>query len=105
MLTVKRRCWFTGYPAGGGAFHVVHFDSIVRALDAYWDARGLSVEAAAWADRILDATVGLSQAPPGPASPSNPVSAVLPVSEEVHYPVPVTFRVCELAFQERDRGA
>ena len=29
-------------------------DSIVQALDAYWDARGLGEEAAAWADRILD---------------------------------------------------
>ena len=33
-------------------------DSIVRALDAYWDTRGLGEEAAAWADRILDATAG-----------------------------------------------
>ena len=31
---------------------------IVRALDAYWDTRGLGGEAAAWADRILDATTG-----------------------------------------------
>lgn len=29
---------------------------IVRALDEYWDARGLSEEAAGWADRILAAT-------------------------------------------------
>jgi tetratricopeptide (TPR) repeat protein len=33
-------------------------DGIVRALDAYWDTRGLGEEAAAWADRILDASVG-----------------------------------------------
>ena len=32
--------------------------SIVRALDPYWDARGLGGEAAAWADRILAATAG-----------------------------------------------
>ncbi len=31
-------------------------ESIVRALDAYWDTRGLAEEAAAWADRILAAT-------------------------------------------------
>jgi tetratricopeptide (TPR) repeat protein len=40
---------------------------IVGALDAYWDTRGLSEEAAAWADRILDATADPGQAPPGPA--------------------------------------
>ena len=34
---------------------------IVRALDAYWDARGLGEEAAAWADRILAATLGPDQ--------------------------------------------
>ena len=33
-------------------------ESIVRALDAYWDTRGLGEEAAAWTDRILDATAG-----------------------------------------------
>ena len=38
-------------------------DGIVRALDAYWDTRGLGAEAAAWADRILDATAGPGQAP------------------------------------------
>ena len=32
-------------------------NGIVRALDAYWDIRGLGGEAAAWADRILAATV------------------------------------------------
>jgi tetratricopeptide (TPR) repeat protein len=34
----------------------VEAECIVRALDAYWDARGLSDEAAIWADRILNAT-------------------------------------------------
>ena len=33
-------------------------EKIARALDAYWDIRGLGKEAAAWADRILDATEG-----------------------------------------------
>ena len=42
-------------------------DSIVRALDKYWDTRGLGGEAAAWADRILDATAGPGQIPPAPA--------------------------------------
>jgi tetratricopeptide (TPR) repeat protein len=42
-------------------------DSIVRALDAYWDARGLGEEAAAWTDRILAATTGPAQAPLAPA--------------------------------------
>ena len=41
-------------------------ESIVRALDAYWDTRGLGQEAAAWADRIL-ATTGPGQTPPRPA--------------------------------------
>jgi tetratricopeptide (TPR) repeat protein len=41
---------------------------IVRALDVYWDTRGLSEEAAAWAGRILDATAVPGQDPPGPAS-------------------------------------
>ncbi len=36
-------------------------DSIVRALDSYWDTRGLGEEAAAWADRILHATAGPGQ--------------------------------------------
>jgi tetratricopeptide (TPR) repeat protein len=40
--------------------------SIVRALDAYWDIRGLGEEAATWADRILDATAGPGQTPPAP---------------------------------------
>ena len=43
-------------------------EGIIRALDAYWDARGLSAEAAAWADRVLDATAGPGQAPPESAS-------------------------------------
>ena len=42
-------------------------NGIVRALDAYWDTRGLSGEAGAWADRILDATAGPGQTPPAPA--------------------------------------
>jgi tetratricopeptide (TPR) repeat protein len=42
-------------------------EGIVRALDAYWDARGLTAEAAAWADRILHVTTGHGQAPPEPA--------------------------------------
>ncbi len=43
-------------------------EGIIRALDAYWDARGLSAEAAAWADRVLDATAGPGQAPAQSAS-------------------------------------
>ena len=42
-------------------------EGIVRALDAYWDTRGLGGEAAAWADRILDATTGPDQGPAEPA--------------------------------------
>ncbi len=42
-------------------------ERIVRALDEYWDARGLSEEAAVWADRILAATVDLGQGPLVPA--------------------------------------
>jgi tetratricopeptide (TPR) repeat protein len=38
-------------------------DRIVRALDDYWDTRGLGEEAAAWADRILAATAGPGQSP------------------------------------------
>src|SRR6185437_14171429 len=44
-------------------------DDIVRALNAYWDTRGLGGEADAWADRILDATAGDGQAPAEPARP------------------------------------
>ena len=43
-------------------------ESIVRALEEYWDTRGLGEEAAAWADRILDATAGHGQGPTGAAS-------------------------------------
>lgn len=42
-------------------------EDIIRALDTYWDTRGLSAEADAWADRILDGTVGPGQAPLEPA--------------------------------------
>ena len=33
-------------------------ESIIRALDAYWDTRGLSEEATAWADRVYDTGPG-----------------------------------------------
>jgi tetratricopeptide (TPR) repeat protein len=36
---------------------------IVLVLDTYWESRGLNEEAAAWTDRILDATAGPGQAP------------------------------------------
>ncbi len=39
-------------------------EGIVRALDPYWDTRGLSSEADAWADRILDATTEPGQDTP-----------------------------------------
>jgi tetratricopeptide (TPR) repeat protein len=39
---------------------------IVQALDEYWDTRGLGEEAAAWADRILDATAGPGHYPTEP---------------------------------------
>ena len=42
-------------------------ENIVRALDAYWNTRGLGGEAGAWADRILEATVGAGQDTPEPA--------------------------------------
>jgi tetratricopeptide (TPR) repeat protein len=38
-------------------------DGIVRALDKYWDARGLGTESASWADRILAATADSGQRP------------------------------------------
>jgi tetratricopeptide (TPR) repeat protein len=38
-------------------------EAIARALDAYWDTRGLGSDAAAWVDRILGATAGPGQAP------------------------------------------
>jgi tetratricopeptide (TPR) repeat protein len=42
-------------------------DLIVRALDDYWDTRGLGGEATAWAERILAATTGSGQTPDAPA--------------------------------------
>ena len=45
-------------------------DGIVRALDAYWDTRGLGEEAAAWADRILAATTGPGQDTPAAETPA-----------------------------------
>ena len=41
-------------------------ERIVRALDDYWDTRGLGAEADAWADRILNATPGPDQVSPKP---------------------------------------
>ena len=38
-------------------------EAIIRPLDDYWDTRGLREEAAAWSDRILDATAGRGQTP------------------------------------------
>jgi tetratricopeptide (TPR) repeat protein len=38
-------------------------ESILGALSAYWDTRGLGAEADAWAGRILDATPDLGQVP------------------------------------------
>jgi len=38
-------------------------EGIVRALDAYWETRGLGAEAAAWTDRILAATALPGQGP------------------------------------------
>jgi tetratricopeptide (TPR) repeat protein len=43
-------------------------DGIVRALNAYWDTRGLAGEANDWTDRILEATVGHDQIPSASAS-------------------------------------
>ena len=43
-------------------------NSIVRALDEYWDTRGLGGEAEAWADRILAATTGPGQGTPAAGS-------------------------------------
>jgi tetratricopeptide (TPR) repeat protein len=42
-------------------------EGIVRALDDYWDTRGLGEEAGAWADQILNAMADLGQTLPGPA--------------------------------------
>jgi tetratricopeptide (TPR) repeat protein len=43
---------------------------IVRALDKYWDTRGLGQEAAAWADRILAATTGPGKDRPAAETPA-----------------------------------
>ena len=44
---------------------------IARALDDYWDTRGLSTEAGAWADRILHATSSPGQdTPPAAETPA-----------------------------------
>ncbi len=43
-------------------------DSIIRPLDRYWDTRGLSSEAAAWADRVLAATTRPGQDTPADTS-------------------------------------
>ena len=45
-------------------------DSIIRALDEYWEVRGLSGEAAAWADRILGATTSPGQDTPAADTPA-----------------------------------
>ena len=45
-------------------------ECIVRALDAHWDTRGFGEEAAAWADRILDATTGPGRDTPAAAGPA-----------------------------------
>ncbi len=44
-------------------------DGIVRALDEYWETRGLGGQAAAWTDRILAATGGPGQRPADAAAP------------------------------------
>ena len=45
-------------------------EDIVRGLDAYWDTRGFSQEAAAWADRILAAVLGPDLDIPSVKSPA-----------------------------------
>jgi tetratricopeptide (TPR) repeat protein len=45
-------------------------DRIVRALDDYWDSRGLGQEADAWADRILDATAKPGKDTPAAETPA-----------------------------------
>jgi tetratricopeptide (TPR) repeat protein len=45
-------------------------DNIVRALDAYWDTRGLGQEATAWADRVLHAAAGPGDDPPAGDTPA-----------------------------------
>jgi tetratricopeptide (TPR) repeat protein len=44
-------------------------NGIVRALDAYWETRGLGAEADAWSDRILAVTTGPGQQPTATAEP------------------------------------
>ena len=44
--------------------------NMVRALDFYWETRGLGEEAAAWADRILDATARPGQDTPAADTPA-----------------------------------
>jgi tetratricopeptide (TPR) repeat protein len=46
---------------------------ILEPLDDFWDARGLDVEAGAWADRVRSATEGPDGTPP---LPDNPAGAV-----------------------------
>ena len=55
IIGLQRRT--LGATLGHALYHHVWDDArdIVRALDEYWDTRGLTEEAAAWADRILDA--------------------------------------------------
>ena len=43
---------------------------IARALDEYWDSRGLGGEAAVWVDRILAATAGPGQDTPAAETPA-----------------------------------
>ena len=45
-------------------------EDIVRALDKYWDTRGLGGEAAAWPDRILAATTSPGQDRPATQTPA-----------------------------------
>jgi tetratricopeptide (TPR) repeat protein len=45
-------------------------DGIVRALDKYWDTRGLGEEAGAWADRILAAITSPGQDTPAAGTPA-----------------------------------
>ncbi len=67
LLGLQRRTLgaMMGHALDRHAWHDAN--SIVRALDAYWDARALGAEAAAWADRILEAIADPGQAPPVPA--------------------------------------
>ena len=47
--------------------------AIVQPLDSYWNVRGLGEEAAAWADRVRDATAGADR---GPAPADSPAGAL-----------------------------